>query len=189
MSPKGLGANAPSLLSRFRDSLEEASGEYIVTDSEELGESLISFLNENDIKSIALGGSPLSPKLGELLKDKVEILADFSNEDIDQEEAIQLCSKADAGITGVDALIASTGTLAIASRNQGDRLVSSLPPIHLAIATQTPIFSDMDTYMKYMDADLTLTFITGPSRTADIEKQLVIGAHGPTRVVVWGLGE
>lgn len=189
MSPKGLGANAPSLMSIFRDRLIEASGEYKVTTTEQLGDSLIAFLNDNGIKSVVLGGSPLSSKVGELLKGKVDILADFSNDDIDRKEAIKLCSRADAGITGVDALIATTGTLAIASRNQGDRLCSSLPPIHLALATQTPIFSDLETYMKYMDADLTLAFITGPSRTADIEKQLVLGAHGPTRVVVWGLDE
>ncbi len=174
------------LLSQFCDRWKEVSGEYISVTQRDLSELLIKFINENSISSIVIGGTPLSPEVSEWLSDHVDILANFGKNQYSQEEAIALCSKADAGISGVDALIASTGTLVITSRNQGDRLCSSLPPTHIAITHQTPIFPDLETFLKHTYADLSMTFITGPSRTADIEKQLVLGAHGPTRVVILG---
>jgi len=147
---------------------------------------LIQFTKENDIQSIVLAGSPLTQFARETLNGKVDILADFASKTYDRATAIQLCSQADAGITGIDAMIADTGTIIIASVRQGDRLCSSLPPIHLVIAIDTPIYTDMQSFLKTASKELSYTFITGPSRTADIEKELVLGAHGPKRVVIWG---
>jgi len=176
-----------SLIRDFRSRWLETAGEYQdMTARMNLSEEICRFLEENGIKSVVIGGPPLTAELGRLLTGRVEILADFWRDSFDPRQAVELCGRAEAGITGVDGLIAETGTLAIASRGQGDRLVSILPPVHLAVATETPVFQNMETFVRMAPNTLTYCFITGPSRTADIEKQLVHGVHGPVRVALWG---
>ena len=95
---------------------------------------------------------------------------------------------ADLGLTGVDYAIAETGTAVIAPRMDISRLTSLLPPVHIAIVKPSQILDDLDDlyllrrwdyYQRDHDMGSYLNFITGPSRTADIEQTLVIGAHGP----------
>ncbi len=181
------GSRAPSLVELFRQHWFEAAGEYIpVASGADLGELLVQFIRGNGIASVVLAGPPLTSSVGEALAGGVEILADFGRETHDREVALEHCGDAGAGITGVDALIAATGTLVVTSRGRGDRLVSSLPPVHMVVASEAPVFSDLETFLKAAPRDLSFSFITGPSRTADIEKRLVLGAHGPKRVIVWG---
>jgi len=180
------GSNSTSLLSQFRKHWEAVGGEYIAhPDAASLPDLIITFLAENGIKEVVIAGAPLTPALGEALAGRVEILADFGREALSPEAAKERCSRADAGISGVEALIADTGSLAVASRGRGDRLVSTLPPVHMVVAAGAPIFADLAAFLKSAPTDLTISFITGPSRTADIEKQLVRGVHGPVRVVVF----
>jgi L-lactate dehydrogenase complex protein LldG len=99
---------------------------------------------------------------------------------------------ADVGITGVQAALAETGTLvcttgrsASGGRSRGPSLV---PPIHIALVRASDIVPDMFDYMarlqNHAPADLPASqaFITGPSKTADIEGVLVTGVHGPREV-------
>lgn len=94
---------------------------------------------------------------------------------------------ADAGITGVFAAVAETGSLAVVSgagRPRGDSLI---PPVHVAIVEESQIVADLcDLYCDRVADDLpaALTLITGPSKTADIEGVLVTGMHGPRAVHV-----
>ena len=178
---------AASLIDTFRTRWQEVSGEYIqVTRDTDVGSSMLQFIKDNRISSVVLAGSPLTPAIAESLTGHVEILADFGLKQLDRYTATQLCSQADAGITGVDALIAETGSIVIVSRGQGDRLCSLLPPTHLVVASEALVFSEKESFIKVIPKDMTISFITGPSRTADIEKQIVLGAHGPKRVVIWG---
>lgn len=176
-------------MERFLRRWLEASGEFFsITSDDNLGDQLVRFIQENEIASVVIADSPSVRGIAKHLESKVEIAADFGCKEnrYDRRTAIELCSRAEAGITGVDALIADTGTLVIASRRIGDRLCSSLPPIHMAIATEAPIYDDIGEFLRSADQTLTMSFITGPSRTADIEKILILGAHGPVRVIVWG---
>lgn len=180
-------SNTQSLLKQFRQRWVDAAGEYIpVKSSGDVGSEMVRFLQDNYISSVVLSGAPLTWEIRQALEGQVEILADFGQETFERNETIRRCSEADAGITGVDGLIASTGTLITASRGQGDRLSSSLPSVHIAVAVESAIYENLEQYLKIAPRDLTLCFITGPSRTADIEKRIVLGAHGPVRVIVWG---
>jgi L-lactate dehydrogenase complex protein LldG len=96
---------------------------------------------------------------------------------------------AQATITHCEALVAATGTI-IVSAECGGRGGSVIAPVHVVIANSTQLVPDLDSAMARLHQRGTyhrnsfVGFITGCSRTADIEKILVIGAHGPRRVVV-----
>jgi len=91
----------------------------------------------------------------------------------------------DLGITEADYLLPETGTLVLRSSFQQPRAVSLLPRIHLAIVRSEMIRSDMHQIFAEAKDDRYLLFITGPSRTADIELTVTLGVHGPKNLYVW----
>lgn len=110
----------------------------------------------------------------------------------DREEMIKKCAEADVGITWADYGVANTGSLALLSNPSQSRSVSLLPPVHIAILKAGDILPHMgDIFLKLNTAKLpsSLTFITGPSRTSDIEMDLTLGVHGPGKVFVLILEE
>jgi L-lactate utilization protein LutC len=93
---------------------------------------------------------------------------------------------ADVGISGVDHLIAETGSIVVASAPDDPRSVSLLPPVHIAVAERRQLVPDLFDLFGPAAAALPscLTLITGPSKTGDIELRLVTGVHGPGEVHV-----
>lgn len=91
------------------------------------------------------------------------------------------------GITGVDAALAATGSLVLLSGSGRFRAASLLPPIHIAVLTAGQIMPDLESWWRAQKAagleqtrqHSNIAVITGPSRTADIAMQLVLGMHGP----------
>jgi iron-sulfur cluster protein len=100
--------------------------------------------------------------------------------------------EADMGISGANIAIAETGTLVIVSNEGNARLVTSLPDVHVAVVGYERLVEDMDdatSIIKILSKCGTgqkmtsyVSFITGPSRTSDIERQLTLGCHGPKEV-------
>lgn len=94
----------------------------------------------------------------------------------------------DAGITSAQAGIAETGTLVLDSSVERNRLVSLVPPIHIAILDASKIFLTLGETLAALhsgpELSPAITFITGPSRTADIELTLTLGVHGPQQLYV-----
>jgi L-lactate dehydrogenase complex protein LldG len=95
---------------------------------------------------------------------------------------------AEVGLTGCDGAIAETGTLALLSGKGRSRAVSLLPPVHVAVIRRADIVFGMAEYFRGrangIAESAALTFVTGPSRTADIELTLTLGVHGPGKVIV-----
>ena len=95
---------------------------------------------------------------------------------------------ADAGITDVQWGIAETGTLVLTSGDERHRLTSLVPPIHIALLPASSIVATMPSVLERLrqseNHHQAVTFITGPSRTADIELTLVVGVHGPKELHV-----
>lgn len=97
----------------------------------------------------------------------------------------------DAGITGCEFLVAHTGSAVVSSFQQGGRTSFIYPPIHIIIASENQIVDYLETaFQKILDKykgrfPSLLTTITGPSRTADIEKTMVYGAHGPKELHIF----
>lgn len=94
----------------------------------------------------------------------------------------------DVGISTAQAGIAETGTLVLESESERHRLVSLVPPIHIAIVDAADICLTLGEALagvgRGSDLSPTITLITGPSRTADIELTLAIGVHGPQELYV-----
>lgn len=96
------------------------------------------------------------------------------------------CAAADAGLTGVEAALAETGSLVVRSGPGRSRMVSLLPPVHIALVAASALTTDLFTWTAARGEGMpaAVTLISGPSKTADIEQTLAIGVHGPKRLLV-----
>ena len=92
------------------------------------------------------------------------------------------------GLTGAMAGLADTGSIVLASGAGRGRLVSLLPPVHIALLSRRRLYPSLPSFLEAHPGSVTqgsnLVIITGPSRTADIEMTLTHGVHGPREVHV-----
>lgn len=99
--------------------------------------------------------------------------------------------EAELGVTGCDCLVAQTGSIFVSTCSAGGRALSVLPPVHLVVARREQLVPDLAAAFALLRQRYggrwpsSLSLITGPSRTADIEKILVMGAHGPKRLALY----
>lgn len=97
----------------------------------------------------------------------------------------------DVSITGCEFLVARTGSIVMSAGQQSGRTTSVYAPIHICIAYSSQLVFDVKDALQLLkekygnDLPSQITFATGPSRTADIEKTLVVGVHGPKEVYVF----
>jgi L-lactate dehydrogenase complex protein LldG len=97
----------------------------------------------------------------------------------------------DASITGCEYLVARTGSIVLSSAQQNGRSVSVYAPIHICIAFTNQLVYDIKDALQAVNEKYgnhlpsLISFATGPSRTADIEKTLVVGVHGPKEVYLF----
>jgi L-lactate dehydrogenase complex protein LldG len=101
----------------------------------------------------------------------------------DRDKLRQHCATVDVGISSADYALADTGTLVMLSSQNEARMISLLPPAHIAVLPVTRILTGLDELLSVVPNAASVTssmvLITGPSRTADIEQILVRGVHGP----------
>lgn len=94
----------------------------------------------------------------------------------------------DVSITGCECLVARTGTIVMSSAQQSGRTTSVYAPVHICIAYSNQMMYDLSDAFSFLQQTYNnqipsqITFASGPSRTADIEKTLVTGVHGPKEV-------
>jgi L-lactate dehydrogenase complex protein LldG len=109
----------------------------------------------------------------------------------DQKYDVNELEGCDAGITECDALIAQTGSVLVTNRSSGGRALSVLPPHHVVIARREQLLRDLPAAFEWLKTQYAgnypsmISFITGPSRTGDIERILVLGAHGPKKLTIF----
>ena len=109
----------------------------------------------------------------------VEIVSPYaSNRDV---------ADCDLGITGADFALPETGTLGLRSTIDQPRTVSLLPRVHLALIQTACLRADLHQVFDEAKHDGYFVFVTGPSRTADIELTVTIGVHGPKTLCVWAM--
>ena len=148
---------------------------------EELFDRLREFLKANTCHSLVLTGSPLleSLRLAEQLNANGFEAKRWSEITLDG------LYQFDCGITDVTYAVAETGSLVIRSSAVHGPSVSLVPPIHVAILEPKNFLPDLVDLFERLKADAdpaSVVLITGPSKTSDIEMNLVVGVHGPCKV-------
>jgi L-lactate utilization protein LutC len=104
----------------------------------------------------------------------------------------ELCATADIGLTSADYALADTGTLVMLSSREEARMISLLPPVHVALVPRARVLTGLDELFTILprpaEQTSSMVLITGPSRTGDIEQFLVRGVHGPGEIHVVVVG-
>jgi len=111
----------------------------------------------------------------------------FIPNETDHEQLVARLANCGVGITAADYAIAETGTIVLSSDEPNALLVSLLPPVHVAVLRSSQIMARLDGVISKLgrerinlaDPSRSITLITGPSRTSDVELILSIGVHGP----------
>ncbi|NBX29677.1 hypothetical protein EBR04_04385 [bacterium] len=151
-------------------------------------EAIASLAKERDWRRVAGHAHPLvEPVLANLPcgVERVDGPAGFDK------NALEAC---DAGITACDAAVAQTGAILVSSRTCGGRGLSILPHVHIVVLRADQVVATVGDALHAARERAAgrmpsmLSFITGPSRTGDIERILVLGAHGPKELFVFLVG-
>jgi len=164
----------------FSAALEKLGGRTCVAGSAEEARTYAARLVEG--KRAVASNAPLLADCG--LTSLPGVQSGFSNA-LELRRALET---ADVGITGADYALAETGSLVLLASASEARLISLLPPVHLAVVSKERLLAGLDELVTLLPdpaaATSALVIITGPSRTADIEQILVRGVHGPREVHV-----
>jgi L-lactate dehydrogenase complex protein LldG len=167
---------------KFTSILTAAKGEVILTGNrEEANRALESLLEELEATDIVINDEAQIKDLPGMLPQYKWFVIDQSEGDLQT-----ICEKADVGITTAEAAFAETGTLVLTSGDGKSRFTSLLPPVHIAMLPTSLLQSDIFAWEKTAKKDLPgwVGFISGPSKTGDIEGVLTLGVHGPKRFIV-----
>lgn len=171
-------ASLADLATRFSEEAEKLSCYvYHVKDNQEALNTVFSLLEESQAV-LAWEDDKLPFPIKEALSEKHIEIAEYNNTFIN------------IGITGVDAGIASTGSLVLSSGQGKFRTASLLPDKHIALINSSQLVPDFETWIQAEKDSGTKAFkessntviISGPSKTADIAQELIKGAHGPRQV-------
>lgn len=137
---------------------------------------------ENGWTRIATHAAPLCDSVLKLTKfDVLNVDGGYDK------NALEAC---EAGVTECECLVAQTGSVCVTTRSSGGRALSVLPPHHIVLASRSQLLPDLTAAYELLAQKYAenypsfIGFITGPSRTGDIERILVLGAHGPKKLTV-----
>lgn len=164
-----------SRIQTFCSCIEKLSGKTYRATSPEDARAYVAQLVEG--KTAVASNAPLLAECG--ITGILGVSAGFRNEP----ELRDACATAEFGITSADYALAETGSLVMLSSVEEARMVSLLPPVHIAVVDKSKLLSGLDelftTLPEPAERTSSMVLITGPSRTADIEQILIRGVHGP----------
>lgn len=198
-TPRGPHGDRPTLVRRFTEVLTACGGRVTrVVDRSALSRTLMRELDWTDQAIVLCAADPLvQAALASVhhALDKTTLLQWDPREAATPDGPEWLRTRAAgaaAGVTGADALLADTGTVVIAATPARPRAISLLPRRHVVLATTDQLLPDLEAWVErrglLLAPDPCTVFVTGPSRTADIEKVLITGMHGPRELTVVLIG-
>jgi L-lactate dehydrogenase complex protein LldG len=175
-----LPESVDSEIERFLGEVKKLTGVGQELSPSDIDSSLKTLVAEQNIRKATVWETPHLRQLG-----IAEILNSLGVEIISPNANKHEMAQCDLGITEADYLLPETGTLVLRSSAERPRAVSLLPRVHLAIVRPEILRADMhQVFVEAKDSNY-LVFITGPSRTADIELTMTLGVHGPKNLYVW----
>ncbi len=207
LGPVMLPIEPNELVPKFQAEFQKVGGcSYRAASSNELDEILQAIVAKSGSSTLVLSRNPLLAQLG--LQDKfrawgmsVAVWPPGGMEALPAERGRafrEQCFGAGLGITGVNFALAETGSLVLSSASEGSQLASLAPPIHIALYRPTQVVGALEEVLEQLSLSRTsdpesagrsVVFITGTSRTADIEQILIRGVHGPREVHAILIGE
>jgi L-lactate dehydrogenase complex protein LldG len=148
----------------------------IVSNLKDARNEIENLIFEKSAKTIAISDS-----------DSVTNIAQTINADFIQNASAEELFSCEIGITSAQFGIAETGTLVIESDKEFNRLTSLIPPVHICILEASKLRNNLGEILAELNKNLSksVTFITGQSRTSDIELTLALGVHGPKELFVF----
>jgi L-lactate dehydrogenase complex protein LldG len=172
-----------AVFSRLSEALKT---EFVLCGSVEAAAShLVKLATDNGWKRLGTHPGELTDAITKGIPEGLELLVFEAGYD---KETLESC---DAGLTECECLVAQTGSVCVTARSSGGRALSVLPPHHVVVARRPQLLADLTAAyellaQKYGASGYPsfMSFITGPSRTGDIERILVLGAHGPKKLTV-----
>jgi L-lactate dehydrogenase complex protein LldG len=167
-------------INRFLAEVELLSGEARALQATQAPEALKALVEGQAVRKATLWETPLLERLNVR-----ECLLSLGVELVPPTEGKVALARCDLGITEADYALPETGTLVLRSGSEKPRAVSLLPRIHLAILTPAALRADMHQVFAEAKDSRYLVFITGPSRTSDIELTVTLGVHGPKNLYAW----
>lgn len=184
----GYQGAGPDPVARFRDELTAAGGQFhLAANRESAVEQVLELIRSKSARSVLVGRGPVLDLLNLAERLRAAGLEVVEVDRLTADNCRGPLFAADLGISGVDHLIAETGSLVVKSRPEEPRSLSLLPPIHVAVADRSQLLADLFDLFEPGDGKALpscLALITGPSKTGDIELRLVTGVHGPGEVHV-----
>lgn len=175
--------NELSLAETFRENLLSIGANCeIVKDKENAAALIQQIIDQKNLKKIAVSDAEIVSEITNLLEVEEDFLKNSEKE---------ILFETDLGITSAQFGIAETGTLVIESDKEFNRLTSLVPPIHVCVLETEKIRQTLGEVLSELEKDLSrsITFITGQSRTSDIELTLALGVHGPGELFVILVGK
>ncbi len=175
-----LPESVDSEIERFLSEVNKLSGKAERLEFSNILSALQNLVAEQNIRKATVWNTPRLNQLqitNSLSSLGVELISPNADK-----HAIAQC---DLGITEADYLLPETGTLVLRSSAERPRAVSLAPRVHLAIVHPSMLRADMHQVFAEAKDSNYLVFITGPSRTADIELTVTLGVHGPKNLYVW----
>ncbi|OAI53593.1 hypothetical protein AYO44_04165 [Planctomycetaceae bacterium SCGC AG-212-F19] len=192
----GYQGGGPDPLAHFCQELTAAGGQaHPVRDQDQAVAKVLELVRESGARTALLGRGAFVDGLGLEAHLTGQGVAVVTPEGVSAPTAREPLFAADIGITGVDFLIAETGSVALLARPGEPRSFSLLPPVHIAVAHHSQILPDLFDLFARLGAKPAdgagrvkmpscVSLITGPSKTGDIELRLVTGVHGPGAIHV-----
>ncbi|AEE14700.1 Lactate utilization protein B/C [Thermodesulfobium narugense DSM 14796] len=165
----------------FKRRAEAVSSEVYLTNLKDAKKIFYEIFKRENAKNIIAFKSELIDNL------EIDKISKDMNINLFFEGGKKEASIADIGISEMECALAETGSVIEWSYPVWKRLVSAMPNVHIALVRSGRIVKDFETLFEILKEKFEsghISFITGPSRTADIERVLTIGVHGPSKLVV-----
>jgi L-lactate dehydrogenase complex protein LldG len=184
-----------ALIDRFAVELTALKGEPFIVEGDAAARERILNLMENHgarrVIAWELAHIPVAGLGDALAEAGIEVLHPHTHDSF-RAEMLSAAEAAQVSLTGADAAAATTGTLIFTTQPGRGRIPTVLAPVHIAVITADQLVTRVEDWVATLRADgmrairqrANFCFVTGPSRTGDIEMELILGVHGPGRVQV-----